>query len=162
MEGIHTWNIEEMYEKKPGKVFRALYTKDDGAMMRVDIKGDVGAPVATEYMRGRLAAIEAVYANTRSPYPGFISDEIACDQSFLPTRATLKTENAMIIKTMRVYLTDRLTLGACTKESVAYQSLMAIFYCPSRSNLYEVEFIQAPEHFSSEKLHNIVKSIRCE
>ena len=150
----------EIYEETAG-VFRAIF-RHDQTMLRVDIRSKISASDADMLMNGFLAQIKGLYANTRSPYPGDVSNEIVCSKEFIP-QFSADTVNGVNIMHFSAYLTSRLTYGACVADLTSYRDTTAIFYCPNRQQLITLEWIvpkeQAPSLLNES---TIVQSIRCD
>lgn len=149
----------EIYEEASG-VFRALF-RSDKIMLRVDIRSTIIPSDAQMLTDGFLAQIKGLYANTRSPYPGDVSNEIVCSKEFIPVFAT-DTVNGIQIAHFSAYLTSRLTYGACVADLTSYKDTTAIFYCPGRQQLITLEWIVPKDQASSlPGESSIVQSIRC-
>jgi hypothetical protein len=162
MREVNEWKLKEVYEEKPGEVFRGLYVAGDGnERLRVDVRDQIDAETADDYIRGKIAGMKALYENIRSPYPGLLSDEIVCDEGLKPIYSTITTYSGMEIEVIEGYLNDRLTFGSCTKDQIVYKGIKVLFSCAKQKQLYDMEFIAPIDSFPQEKVAAMVESIEC-
>lgn len=161
IDELNEWKLQDVYEERPREVFRGLYVSEGREFMRVDVRDNIDPEAATDYIRGRIAGMKALYENIRSPYPGLLSNEIDCDDEFKPTYKTVKGVGGIEIAHITGYLNERLTFGACSKDQIAYKGIKLLFTCVNHKQLYDMEFIASVSSFSQEKFESIVKSLQC-
>lgn len=164
-EGSGDWHVAQVYEESSQSVFRALYKGSSDMLLRVDVRDNINPSTAKDYIHGRIAGMKALYDNIRSPYPGLISNEITCEESLKPSYTSFTTSKGLLIYQIDGFLNNRLVFGACTKDQIAYQGITVLFNCPSRKQLYDMEFIapigSPPAGGSQEKFQTIAQSIEC-
>ncbi len=152
--------LTEVYEEVRGSVYRARYQMGD-IIVRIDVRSDVDPEASIDYINGRIAGMKALYDNIRSPYPGLLSNEIVCDEGFKPTYKSYENANHLSVQTIIGYLNERLTFGSCQKDQAIYKGAMVLFSCPSKRQLYQVEFITKNEEFNVNKLETIIDGLGC-
>ena len=154
------WKLTEVYEEVRGSVYRARYQMGD-VIVRVDVRSDVDPDASTDYIKGRIAGMKALYDNIRSPYPGLLSNEIVCDEGFKPTYKSSKSSNHLSQQIIIGYLNDRLTFGSCQKDQAVYKGMMVLFSCSSTRQLYQIEFITKTEQFDANTFEAILGGLSC-
>jgi len=149
-----------VYENSPS-IYRALYENELGDMVRVE-KKRVNVENAESVINSETQTINAYFENAISPYPGQISDEIECSKDFVPE---LKTENISGVEVdyFEVYLTERLTIGACSNDQAKHKEIIVWYYCENQENMYQFEIISEKENFSQNRdyFYGILNSLSC-
>ncbi len=135
------YKLAETYRDEKDK-FSALYRKNDD-LLRAEIVSGLSQNEAEKIIDSKIIGIKAQFENSRSPYPGEISDEITCDDRFKPV-----FRDGYVI----AFLNNRLAYGNCIEEENVYKSLMTWKYCENQNKLYLLEFIYHKEKFREEKL----------
>jgi len=107
--------------------------------------------------------MKKLFEKERSPYPGEISDTVACDDKFVPTWKLQNNLNGIEINYTTAFLNDRMVYGACTENQLSYEALFMAFYCPEQEKLYQLELINDKNSFlgNQERYMKILDSIRC-
>lgn len=134
--------LSEIYEETPN-AFRALF-RHGSIMLRVDVRSNTSPSDAQILTDGFLAQTKGLYENTRSPYPGDVSNEIVCSKEFIPQFATAIVDGVHVSH-FSAYLTSRLTYGACVADLASYKGTTATFYCPGRRQLMIFEWMVPKE-----------------
>lgn len=108
---------------------------------RIDITRFKGIDEASAYtlMDEQITAVQALYENALSAYPGEVSNRIVCSEAFQP-RYFEKVQKGAVYKYFLLYSTERFGLGACTKDSIAYQHLLGWLYCSQQEGLYVIRY----------------------
>ena len=140
-ENIKAYKLKETYRDEKNK-YSALYGKNDD-LLRAEIVSELSQNEAEKIIDSKIIVIKAQFENSRSPYPGEISDEIICDNKFKPV-----FRDGYII----AYLNSRLAYGSCIEEENVYKSIGTWKYCVSQNKLYLLEFIFRLDKFKEEKL----------
>lgn len=154
------WKLTDVYEEVRGSVYRARYQMGE-IIVRVDVRFDVDPDASVDYIHGRIAGMKALYDNIRSPYPGLLSNEIVCDEGFKPTYKSYRTKQNVEVQEIIGYLNSRLTFGSCQIDQAVYKGMMVLFACPSKRQLYQIEFIQSRETFNAEKIEKLIVDLGC-
>ena len=139
--GIKEYKIKDIYRDEKN-LYSALYIRSDN-LLRVEMKSDASREESDRNIESRTTTIISQFENSRSPYPGEISDEIKCDDKFKPIY-----RDGYVI----AYLNSRLTYGACSEEGNAYRSLLTWQYCDKQKKLYQLEFIYPKDKFHEDRL----------
>jgi len=140
------------------KTYRALLEKGD-IKLQIEAYSNTSAKQATDFNLYKSMQILSLYESVRSPYPGVISDQVACAKEYQPVFKKT-TINNINIESYSGYVNDRLQFGSCTKEQIAYRGMALMFYCPKQNRWYHLEFmtspLQAPIDFQ-----RLIQSISC-
>lgn len=139
--GIKEYKLKETYRKE-NNLFSALY-ESDHKLLRVEIKSDISKEESGQTVDSRMNTIKSQFENSRSPYPGEISDEIVCGEKFKP-----EFHDGYVI----AYLNSRLTYGSCIDEQNVFKGIVTWKYCDSQKKLYQLEFIYAKDKFHEDRL----------
>lgn len=132
------YRLSEIYDAK-NHLFQALYEKGPD-LLRVEITSQVSESQADKILNEKILRFKSLYETAPAPYPGEISDRIVCPIEFSPVFSQIKAVNTNVT-TISAYLSPRLTYGACSADSAQYRSRIAIFHCPKRNQLVQLEFI---------------------
>jgi len=160
IQGLNEFKVKEVYQDN-NNIYRALLFKDDD-LLRVDLHSSISEEEANSSIQAQITRMKALFENATSPYPGEISDEIECGEKYMP--AFLEKEiNGIQVSYFAGFLNKRLVFGACTDDQAAYQGILALFYCPNLSQLYQLEIIAPNEKFSKspEVYKQILESVSC-
>lgn len=153
--------LTEVYEDVHGATYRARYQMNDGGILRVDVRSGIEPDTATDYIRGRVAGMKALYDNVRSPYPGLLSNEIVCDSAFKPLFESVRTSSGVSIEKITGYLNDRLTFGSCLEDQATYKGAMLLFACPNHKQLYQLEIIFPRVKYTTARVTEVVTGLQC-
>lgn len=138
---IKEYKIKDIYRDEKN-LYSALYIRGDN-LLRVEIKSDISREESDQIIETRTTTIKSQFENSRSPYPGEISDEIVCDNKFKPVFL-----DGYVI----AYLNSRLTYGSCIEEQNVYKSIEIWKYCEAQKKLYQLEYIYPKDKFHEDKL----------
>lgn len=160
MNDLDNFRVKEIYQKD-SDIYRALHSKDSD-LLRIDIRSNISEPEASKRIQVLITRMKALFENRASPYPGEISDEIACGEEFKPVFAEEKI-NGIQVSYITGYLNERLVLGVCTEDQVFYKEILALFYCPETNQLYQLEIIVPKNSFmeNKDKYLDMLYSISC-
>jgi hypothetical protein len=86
----------------------------------------------------RAYALESVYREAPSPYPGLITNVIKCDEK-LKLKKSQRLDEAIRILAFDAFANDRFTFGACIPGQVAYRAFDFLIHCPSQKKFYDVK-----------------------
>lgn len=160
MQGLNDFKTQEVYQEDDN-IYRALLSKDSD-LLRVDIRSDISEPEGKSHIQAQITRMKALFENAPSPYPGEISDEIACGEKYKP--AFFDEEiNGIQVSYSTGYLNNRLVFGSCTEDQAVYHGILALFYCPNLKQLYQIEIIAPADKFTSspQSYQQMLKSISC-
>lgn len=159
-EEIDKFNLKDIYEDSKS-VYRALFSHNQD-YLRIEIRSDVKQETADRYINAQITRMKALFENTRSPYPGEISDTISCDEKFKPD---IKSDliNGINVTHFSGFLNNRMTYGACTDDQAEYRGVFTLFYCQKQNKLYQLEIFSPKEFYEANqpKYNSILNSIRC-
>lgn len=160
MNGLNKFQIEDVYEEDT-KGFRALLQNQE-KLLRVDLKSNINSLDAEKTIKAEVIRMKTLYANATSPYPGDVSNEIACSKEFIPQYSE-KEINGIKISYFTGYLNQRLIFGACTPDQAVNRGILALFYCPKHEQMFQIELIEPADKFDEKenKYIQTISSIRC-
>lgn len=131
-------NVIEIYEQTP-KTYRALFSTTFG-LFRVEKQSGLSAADAKNLTDITLMKMQGLFDNARSPYPGPLSDEIACSNKYKPTPITYNTPSTdMILYTG--YANNRLQYGTCIDDQITHKGYIALLYCKNYASWYKAELL---------------------
>ncbi len=102
-------------------------------------------------------ALNALFEDRVSAYPGQASKEISCNQKYKPVIEKI-AQNGTEIILARGMFTDRFTMGACVDDLLPYSGFIAWYWCPKTNILNQVEVISPKEN---DKKEIILSSLSC-
>lgn len=114
--------------------------------------GHINAADATKYINDKTFLLNALYEQTKSPYPEVITNTIDCPDEFKPVKI-----NTGFGTVYSLFAGERYNFGVCTKDLVKYTALYGLFDCGNKG-VFEVKL------FSSNGLpaiQMIMESFRC-
>lgn len=154
------YKIKDVYEENK-YVFRGLLSNGND-LLKVEVKSDFRKDDADQAVQAQLARTKGVFEDAAAPYPGEISDVIACSNEYKPVYSA-KDQNGIHISYFEGYVNERLVFGSCVDDQAAYHDTLAMFYCEKQRKFYQLEIIlPRKEYISNPKKNNeILDSIGC-
>ena len=162
MNGLEEFKLAEIYQEEDD-VFRGLYSKGDKneEFIRVNTNLFESEEDAEKLINAQVIRMKDLFENSAAPYPGEISDEIACGDEFTPNFVK-KIINGIEVSYFSGFLNDRLVFGACTEDQVAYEGILTLFYCSNHKKAYQLEFITKMDSKSESKsFEDLIQTIQC-
>ena len=157
---LHDFHVSETYTDTPGR-FRALYKRHDH-IARIDMQGPMGHDEAASLIEQRMRSLQTIYDRHVSPYPGELSSEIVCDDSYKPILGTLEA-HGVTVQFVKGLATARFTFGACVDDLVAYKGAVAWYWCPLSQTVVQLELMIPKEEPEAEpQLARDLNAIRCD
>ncbi len=120
----------------------------------------VDAESAKSIIEEEVFAMEALYANALSPYPGDLSREIAIPEKFKP-RFRERNRDGIRHAWFLLYASDRFGFGVSAEDVVKYKALVGFFYSPKEGLFYKVTYF-APPAEADEEMEKVFFSLRWE
>ena len=154
-EVLKRFKLSETYEDKPNR-FRGLY-ENDNHKVRIDIQAKISQSQAGEIVRGREMALNALFEDRVSAYPGQISREITCSEKYKPMIEKID-QNGTETTLAKGLFTDRFTMGACVDDLLPNEGFIAWYWCSKTNTLNQVEVIGPKEN---DKTESILSSLGC-
>lgn len=155
---INKYKIKNLYEDS-NKAYRVLI-ENGNLRIRLETYHNINQETAKKFSQYKIVQMEGLFENSRSPYPGAISDEIACEQKYKPRIQNMSTNG--LDKTFFLgYLNNRLQYGNCTDEQNIYKSYVALFYCQNQNRWYQFEIIAPNNRFNDRNYLQVIQSIGC-
>lgn len=155
-EYLEEYRLSEKYLKKDSVTY--IFTNKENIINLEEIK-DIKKESADEFIEEEIITIEALYSNSLSPYPGDVSNEIVCNERFIP-KFLNKTVNNLTYFYFILFSNERQSLGACSEELVKYKSLIGWNYCENTKTLNKIELF-SPLDTDNEELEKIFLSFSC-
>ena len=156
---INKYKIKELYEDTD-KAYRAIIKNGD-LIIRLEVYQNINSETAKKFNQYKIVQMEGLFENIRSPYPGAISDEIACEQKYKPKVQNMN-KNGLDKIYFSGYLNDRLQYGSCIDEQNIYKGYTVLFYCTDQYRWYQFEIIGPINRLSDRDYLLIIESISCE
>lgn len=154
-EFLKQFKSTETYEDKPSK-FRGIYENIDGKV-RIDIQTEISQSQAKETTNLRIMALNALFEDRVSAYPGQVSREITCSQKYKPVIEKID-QNGTEITLVKGLFTSRFTMGACVDDLLPNKGFIAWYWCSKTKILNQVEVISPKEN---DKTEIILSSLGC-
>lgn len=142
-------------------IYRALLSNDND-LIRIEVRKNVKEESAQKDIQGEIVRMKALFENALSPYPGELSNEIQCAKEFKPA-LTIKKINNTEVSYFNGFLNERMVFGSCVKEQAVYKGILALFYCSSKKQLFQLELITLSKDFlqNPSKYQQMIESIKC-
>ncbi len=131
----------------------------DGRVIRVERLSSSSAADSEQFIKDRLAQIASIYEPQRSPYFAVLTKKTVCPDKYLPIRTDEKRDGTLL-RTVMLYVNDRLTYGSCTEDTTAFRLIAGMMYCPGSKALFIVESFVPVASFSETDAEN-VRSLQC-
>jgi len=153
------YSIKEKYEENK-YIFRALYQNGVNLLkieMRPSSLAETNQAIQTQLTRTR-----GLFEDAAAPYPGEISNVIACSNEYKPVYSS-KKQNGINVSYFEGYVNDRLVFGSCADDQAKYHDTLAMFYCAKQKKFYQVEVIIPRKDYINNKQENdsIINSLGC-
>lgn len=154
------YKIKEVYEENK-YIFRALYEKDK-TLLRVEIRPNYSYEETKQAIQTQLARTKGLFEDASAPYPGEISDVIACGEMYKPVYSE-KVQNGIQISYFSGFVNDRLVFGSCSNDQAVYHDTLAMFYCQNQKKFYQLEIIFPTKDYKThtKEYNKILDSIAC-
>lgn len=152
------FDVNKYYLDEQKKSIKAIFNKSEN-LLKIEVIKGIDKRSADILLEDNIIMIRALYGNALSPYPGEISNELICNENFLPEFNTKQT-NLLEYSYFILFANDRLTYGACSEDIVRYKSILAWAYCDGKNSFYQFEFFSPIEMFSESDL-DLITSFRC-
>ncbi len=129
-------------------------------ILQIEKRVDVEPAEADVFINDDITAIQGIFMDSVSAYPGELSNKIVCDDQYKP-RHKVFTVSTFVYEYLLLYSTSRFGLGACTKDSIYYKHLIGWLYCFKRKELYTIKyFCSLKEDFQN--MESLFKSFICD
>lgn len=132
-----------------------LNGEQNGTKLRLHIFRDWSPQMAESYISDKMFVINSLYREIHSPYPGALSNRIACADEFKPKRVEYSPFDYY-----RIYATDRLTYGACSRDLISYQTILYFIYCDEDNSFYQLELF-VPVNEPASPYEGLLTSLVC-
>jgi len=153
------YSIKEKYEENK-YIFRALYNNGNN-LLRIEARPS-SLDEANLAIQTQIARTKGLFEDAAAPYPGEISDVIACSNEYKPVYSS-KKQNGINVSYFEGYVNDRLVFGSCADDQAAYHDTLAMFYCAKQNKFYQLEIIIPRKDYISNLKENdsILNSLGC-
>ncbi len=132
------YKVKEVYEKNDF-IYRALYEKGD-FLLKTEIRSNYTEEDANQVIETQLVRTKGLFENAAAPYPGELSDVIACSNAYKPVYAT-RQQSGVTLSYFDAYVNKRLVFGSCADDQAEYHDTLTMFYCPTQKKFYQLEII---------------------
>lgn len=138
--------------------FVSLRAHAKSLSLEVEITSPLGASEARALAEQKLNVVARLYGEQKVPYPGELSNEIACTKNRQPSRRT-RSVSGLKVRMLVGHANDRFAFGACQQESIRYLGLDSFFYLPARRALVELRAFQPSEQATASELFGLLGKI---
>ncbi len=154
------YKIKEIYEDNKF-IHRAIYSNKN-ILLKAEIRLNYTESDAEQVIKTQLVRTKGLFENAAAPYPGELSDVIACSNAYKPVYSS-RVQNGISISYFEGYVNKRLVFGSCADDQAEYHDTLTMFYCPEQKKFYQVEIIIPNKDFKANpKINNaILTSIGC-
>lgn len=151
--------LKDTYEENK-YIYRAMYT-NSGNLLRIETRPS-SPDEANQAIQTQIVRTKGLFEDAAAPYPGEISDVIACSNEYKPVYSS-KQQNGINVSHFEGYINDRLVFGSCVDDQAKYHDTLAMFYCPNQKKFYQVEVIIPRKDYINNKQENdsILNSLGC-
>ena len=151
--------IVDKYFYDQQNVATKITLQQNRSVLRIKAVEGIDKKSARVLVDNEITTINALYGAALSPYPGQISNEIVCDERFMPKFST-KQIGSLNYSYFSLFATERFTYGACSEDLISYNAILAWTYCNQKNAFYQFEFFSPEENFSESNL-NLITSFKC-
>jgi hypothetical protein len=82
--------------------------------------------------------VSDLFVEKTSPYPGAISNAIACDEPFLPVSVERIVTDGWL-ESLRLFANRLRVFGVCARADVRYEAALVHLYCREARTLYQIK-----------------------
>ncbi|MDF1554258.1 MAG: sulfatase [Deferrisomatales bacterium] len=158
LNGMTTYRVEKNNVRKGvGHTFRSIVAHAARKTLKMEVMEGVDPQRAAEYAAGQSDVTIALYGSIPSPYPGMITQTLACPDEFKPQLVQVETAANRV----PVYLlnsTQRFTYGPCVEELIAHRGAMWFAYSGKRRTLVRVDVFVPREEFDEGEVLDMARS----
>lgn len=161
IQDINKYQLKNKYEENK-YIFRGLYEADK-SLIRAEVRSDVTEEEARDAIQVQITRTKGLFEDAAAPYPGEISDVIACSSNYKPKYSTHTTKNGAKLSFFEGYINERLVFGSCVDDQAAYHDTFVMFYCSKQKKFYQIELIEPREKYLSDKIKSVemLNSLSC-
>ena len=142
------------------KTYRALFNTPYG-LFRIEKQSGISKKDADNLTTVTVMTVQGLFDNARSPYPGPLSDEITCDNKFVPTPEVYQTQQTTMTW-FSGYVNNRLQYGTCIDDQIAYKGYTALFYCKNNRTWYKAEILTLIKGEMNDNVYiSLLQAIQC-
>lgn len=154
------YKVKEVYEKN-NFIYRALYENGD-FLLKTEIRSNYTNDDAKQIIETQLVRTKGLFEDAAAPYPGELSDVIACSNAYKPVYSS-RTQDGINFSSFDGYVNKRLVFGSCADDQAEYHDTLTMFYCPTQKKFYQLEIIIPNKKYKQNpKLStDILESISC-
>ncbi len=130
-------------------------TGDD--RVRVRVSGDLGVTDGEALGREERAVIGSLFEDHQAPYPGALSNTLACPDTLRPADLEPRGDALFLVA---LYANDRYAFGGCAEDLLQYRATVAAFYGADRRELVRVEYFEPKKHEGPVRGPAVLRSFR--
>ena len=128
---------DEFFE---GDITRKVILENRDEIIRFSIINNLDKKSSNNLIKVETYTLEAIYDSEISPYPGVISDEISCEDEFIPKRKEINKGDNKIIY-YETFLSGRFSYGGCVEDLIEYRGIIAWTYCEDKKEYRKMEYM---------------------
>ncbi len=142
-------------KEKNGENMQTLTGKNGNLTMKIRIYSKLDKNTADIEKDTQIQIIMSLYDERQSPYPGVISNKIACLDEFKPKKVVSK--NIFY----ELYSTNSFNYGGCSWDLIKKKAILGFKFCNETNSLYRIELFFPLEKEYSYYI-NQLQDISCE
>lgn len=140
---------ESILREGKENTFWTILAQRQDTLLKLEIVKNIDSQTARQYIQERTYAINSLYQNIPSAYPGMITNSTEIQDELKPAVAQL-TINREKIPVYLLYSTARFTYGATTRDLIKYRGALTFVFIPVHRTLLRIELFQ-PKEKSNDK-----------
>ena len=117
------------------------------------------AETARKKAKDRRLIIMDMFKGKPSPYPGVISDQIACDDKYQP-KEHIRKHGENWSEALQLFANERGIYGGCTEKTTFFSSALVHLYCTKIQTLFVVKLF-TPNKSPSVDIVSFIGALNC-
>ena len=131
----------------------------EGENIKVTLISSVQSENAITQINEKIAVFSALFENQRVGYTGQQTEFVACPEEYKPSSSDLNLE-AGTGKYINSFANNRLAVGICDPEDIAYVTRNVYLYCSDSQQFFEIDYFVPSD--LEHKADKFVNSLTCE
>ncbi len=159
--GLNNYKLKDSYADDSASYKALCSNEKSGDLLKVEVRYKQEESQAQQYISSEVQKMKSLFANAPSPYPGDVSNEIACGNEFIP-KYFEKDVGGVKLSYFFGNMNSRLTFGVCTQDQIAYRTYLVLFYCAKDKIIYNLEFVAPKASYDQAVYEKMLGSIKCQ
>lgn len=142
-----------------GRTNVSVFTKGP-ATFRLKMMSGLSSGQAGRIQDQSVEIMHSLYDRAANAYPGMVSQEIVCNDAYVPREGVLEAGGEKIPYFI-AYLSSRMTYGACVEDLTVYRGVLAWTYCADLKEFRQAELIYPKEAFQEQQALDFIREGIC-